>query len=195
MSDPQYPPQEPWSGPLPGSPPQPPSPGQSPAYPAPPPGAAATAPPYGQGATAYPPQAPWVQQQGQPWGQPGQPYGQPGQPWGQPGQPWGQPGGTPSRTNGLIIGLAIAGALVLALVLFLVLRDGGAPDAAREPTGLGTDAVLDGLARDCYDGDMQACDDLFWQSPAGSAYEDYGDTCAGRQGDDGGFCVNEFDSD
>jgi hypothetical protein len=28
---------------------------------------------------------------------------------------------------------------------------------------------------------MQSCDDLFDQSDAGSDYETYGDTCAGRQ--------------
>ena len=28
---------------------------------------------------------------------------------------------------------------------------------------------------------MQACDDLFFQAPAGSPYEGYADSCAGRQ--------------
>ncbi len=57
----------------------------------------------------------------------------------------------------------------------------GVPAATQEPTGLGDDATLDGLAQSCFDGDMQACDDLFDIAPFGSAYRAYGDTCAGRQ--------------
>ncbi len=33
----------------------------------------------------------------------------------------------------------------------------------------------------CFIGSMQACDNLYNQSPLGSAYETYGDTCAGRR--------------
>ena len=39
---------------------------------------------------------------------------------------------------------------------------------------------------------MQSCDDLFMQSDSGSTYEDYGDTCAGRQSPGGGFCTMVF---
>ena len=56
-----------------------------------------------------------------------------------------------------------------------------APAPTQQPTGLGTDAAMDLLANACFNGTMQACDDLYDQSPAGSAYETYGDTCAGRQ--------------
>ena len=55
------------------------------------------------------------------------------------------------------------------------------PDATQQPTGLGDDPAFDLLARSCFDGDMQACDDLFDQAPIGSNYRVYGDTCAGRQ--------------
>ena len=55
------------------------------------------------------------------------------------------------------------------------------PDATQQPTGLGEDPIFDLLARSCFDGDMQACDDLFDQAPIGSDYRAYGDTCAGRQ--------------
>jgi hypothetical protein len=55
------------------------------------------------------------------------------------------------------------------------------PPATEDPTGLGDDVVLNGLAEACHDGDMQACDDLFEQAPIGSPYMTYGDTCAGRQ--------------
>ena len=60
-------------------------------------------------------------------------------------------------------------------------RGGEIPPPTEEPTGLGDDAELNGLANDCYDGDMDACDLLFNRSEAGSDYERYGDTCAGRQ--------------
>ncbi len=58
---------------------------------------------------------------------------------------------------------------------------GPIPEPTEEPTGLGDDATFNGLAQDCYDGDMQSCDDLYDESPASSDYEAYGDTCAGRQ--------------
>jgi hypothetical protein len=57
----------------------------------------------------------------------------------------------------------------------------GIPDPTQQPTGLGDDPAFDVLARSCYDGDMQACDDLFDRAPIGSQYRAFGDTCAGRQ--------------
>jgi len=57
----------------------------------------------------------------------------------------------------------------------------GLPPATVEPTGLGDDPLLDELAQACYEGDMAGCDDLWRQSGVGSAYQDYADTCAGRQ--------------
>jgi hypothetical protein len=58
----------------------------------------------------------------------------------------------------------------------------------RPPSG---DAEYDGLAQDCYEGDMQACDDLFLESPSGSDYEDYGNTCGGRLPDpQGRYCAD-----
>ena len=55
------------------------------------------------------------------------------------------------------------------------------PPPTQEPDGLGTDADLDELAQECYDAEMQSCDDLYERAPAESEYEAYGDTCAGRQ--------------
>ena len=55
------------------------------------------------------------------------------------------------------------------------------PPATEQPTGLGDDLTLDQLAQSCFDGDMEACDDLFDSAPIGSNYRVYGDTCAGRQ--------------
>jgi len=43
--------------------------------------------------------------------------------------------------------------------------------------GYGDDPALDALWDDCAAGDYEACDDLYWQSPIGSAYEGYGATC------------------
>ncbi len=48
------------------------------------------------------------------------------------------------------------------------------------PQSYGDDAELDALYDACAGGDGQACDDLFFQSPLGSEYEDFGNTCGGR---------------
>ena len=60
-----------------------------------------------------------------------------------------------------------------------------APAPAMEPSGLGTNGALDQLASACFNGSMQACDDLYEtarQDPANvDTYTMYGDTCAGRQ--------------
>ena len=56
------------------------------------------------------------------------------------------------------------------------------PTATGTPEGLGDDPLLDDARdRPATIGDMQSCDDLFDESDAGSDYETYGDTCAGRQ--------------
>jgi len=49
-----------------------------------------------------------------------------------------------------------------------------------EPGALGPDPVLDGYAQSCFDGELQACDDLFYESAPLSEYERYASTCAGR---------------
>ena len=56
-----------------------------------------------------------------------------------------------------------------------------APAPTQQPTGLGTDEAMNLLAIACFIGSMQACDNLYNQSPLGSAYETFGDTCAGRR--------------
>ena len=68
------------------------------------------------------------------------------------------------------------------------------PPATQQPTGLGTDTTLDAMAQSCFAGDMSACDNLFFASPANSAYQAYGDTCAGRQPPFSGLCVDAFGS-
>lgn len=49
-----------------------------------------------------------------------------------------------------------------------------------DPGPLGHDPVLDAYADNCFAGEMQACDDLFFESPPMSGYEEYGVTCGGR---------------
>jgi hypothetical protein len=62
------------------------------------------------------------------------------------------------------------------------------------PEGLGDDPELDALAQDCFEGIMQACDDLYLRSDIDSAYETYGETCGGRVSEDEevGLCVFTF---
>jgi hypothetical protein len=51
---------------------------------------------------------------------------------------------------------------------------------AVEPGELGPDPVLNQYALACFEGDLQACDDLMYESPPLSDYEQYGLTCGGR---------------
>jgi hypothetical protein len=70
---------------------------------------------------------------------------------------------------------------------------GEVPAPTIEPTGLGNDPTLDGLAQSCYDGDLAACDDLYRGAEPGTPYRNYGDTCAGRQAENSGtWCVDAF---
>jgi hypothetical protein len=67
-------------------------------------------------------------------------------------------------------------------------EDPAAPSS--DPSDLGTlfgdadsygdDPRLDSLWDACEAGDGQACDDLYLESPFGSEYEEFGDTCGGR---------------
>ena len=44
----------------------------------------------------------------------------------------------------------------------------------------GPDPVLNAYAQSCFEGDYQACDDLYYESPPMSVYEEYGGSCGGR---------------
>ena len=57
----------------------------------------------------------------------------------------------------------------------------------------GDDAALDALWDSCAAGDGQACDDLYFESPLGSDYERFGDTCGDRFTDASVLCANELD--
>ena len=54
-----------------------------------------------------------------------------------------------------------------------------ATDPTAPPDSRGDDPHLDALWSDCAAGDMDACDALYRESPIGSAYERFGDTCGG----------------
>ena len=70
---------------------------------------------------------------------------------------------------------------------------GTIPPPTLQPTGLGDDPTLDALAQSCYDGDLEACDNLWRDSDDGSAYRNFGDTCAGRQPPNTGiWCADAF---
>lgn len=58
----------------------------------------------------------------------------------------------------------------------------------------GSDEELDALYDDCKAGDYQACDDLYNQSPSGSEYEDFADTCGDRN-EPSGYCVDIYEDD
>ena len=55
----------------------------------------------------------------------------------------------------------------------------------------GDDPTLDALYDACKAGDGQSCDDLFMDSPVGSEYESFGDTCGGRT-TGGTYCEQEL---
>ncbi len=48
------------------------------------------------------------------------------------------------------------------------------------PGDMGPDPVLDEYADACFAGELQACDDLFYEAPPMSEYEEYAVTCGGR---------------
>jgi hypothetical protein len=64
----------------------------------------------------------------------------------------------------------------------------GAPEYGER----GSDPLLDLLWEDCAAGDMGACDQLYRQSPVGSEYEAFGDTC-GATTDGGAWCETQTD--
>jgi hypothetical protein len=58
----------------------------------------------------------------------------------------------------------------------------------------GDSAYLDGLWSRCDFGDFAACDELFLESPVGSRYEAFGDSC-GERNEPGGYCEDLYADD
>jgi hypothetical protein len=73
-----------------------------------------------------------------------------------------------------------------------LLGGAGNSGSAGEPDGYGDDPELDALWDQCGAGDGDACDELFFSSPVGSAYEDFGDTCGGLFEAGTVFCSDEL---
>ena len=180
-------------------PPQPPAQEPPPAAAASPasPGGSAPLPPGGGGGPYG-----WAPHGTPPHGAP--PHGAPLPPaW---AQPWAAPVLEPrsSAKAPLVLAVVALGALLvggvagflIATVAFLTGAGGMVPDMgvgmaeeslgpveqfpAVAPGELGPDPVLDEYADACFAGDHQACDDLLYESPPLSEYEEYGSTCGGR---------------
>ncbi|MEO1062515.1 MAG: hypothetical protein AAFZ07_13945 [Actinomycetota bacterium] len=63
-------------------------------------------------------------------------------------------------------------------------------DAPAVPNDYGDDPTLDALWDGCEGGDLAACDELYWTTPVGSVYEEFGATCGRRtDGSTTGLCA------
>lgn len=58
--------------------------------------------------------------------------------------------------------------------------DSGGDTLMSDANAYGDDPALDALWDQCDAGDGAACDELYFSSPFGSEYEDFGDRCGGR---------------
>ncbi len=129
-------------------------------------------------------------------------------PPGWPGQPgWASP--APGTPTGLVVAALAPVAVLAALATVTLALTGGSrviadgPAAGYRGTGEPTDPPAPGdrdhdprfagLAADCRDGDMTACDELYFRTPLGHPYETYGSTCGGRLDEEtSGGCVTVF---
>ncbi|WP_336740302.1 M48 family metallopeptidase [Aureimonas altamirensis] len=66
---------------------------------------------------------------------------------------------------------------------------GGDPAPDTSQTSAATED-LDGLITTCREGDMQACDDLYYAAPVDSDEEEFGNSCGGRVPDNTQLCAN-----
>ncbi|SKC37294.1 DUF4190 domain-containing protein [Krasilnikoviella flava] len=84
-------------------------------------------------------------------------------------------------TVGWVVGVVLLGVAVDVLEDEGVLDDLGTGLSRATATEYGDDPYLDGLYDDCAGGDDTACDDLYWESGAGTAYEEFALSCGGRE--------------
>ena len=68
---------------------------------------------------------------------------------------------------------------------------GTSGDAGTDPQYYGDDPALDALWDSCEAGDGDACDDLYWEAPLDSEYEEFGSTC-GYRTEYAVFCSDEM---
>lgn len=102
------------------------------------------------------------------------------------------------RRTGLIVGI-IVGAVVFVLIGVGVFAFRAGQDVAGSGLFSGSSAnpapgnypELDALWEACDEGDYSACDDLFFEAPAESVYEDFGDSC-GNRNEPAGYCVDIY---
>jgi hypothetical protein len=119
-------------------------------------------------------------------------------PYGQPGYP---PAGGPPAKSGIpgwawaIIAVIVGFTALSIISIIAVTLLGSSASSTFETVGpsidgdrgpmlqgdeYGDNPTLDRLWDACAAGDGAACDDLYFRSPFGSEYEDFGNTCGGR---------------
>lgn len=82
------------------------------------------------------------------------------------------------RRTGLVVAIVVGVVLLLGALVFAASAIFGAIDTSAT---YGDDPDLDRLWDQCAAGSGQACDDLYMESPFGSEYEEFGDTCGSRR--------------
>lgn len=99
-------------------------------------------------------------------------------------------GGT-KKSNALwwILGGVGVLAVLGVVAVVMVLRSADLSLSDFERVGGGSPERLAVLWDNCDGGDMQACDDLYLESPVGSPEETFGDTC-GNRNEPSGWCVD-----
>lgn len=111
----------------------------------------------------------------------------------QPSAATTSPGGASSGSSRKVVWWVLGGIAALAvlgvLAVFLLLRGSGLSLGELDGVGEGSAERLFQLRASCDGGDMQACDDLYLESPFNSDDEAFGDTCGGRN-EPGGWCVD-----
>lgn len=101
---------------------------------------------------------------------------------------------------GLVLSAVTAVVLILVLVVFGATTQSVIQDVERsidrsvssDAFTYGDDETLDRLWDDCAAGDGQACDDLYFESPVDSEYEQFGDTCGNRVEAGAVYCAEEL---
>ena len=132
---------------------------------------------------------------------PAQAYGAPAAPYqtfGTPGYRYDHTAAAP-RSSNKVLWIVLGGVVLLvvlgiAAVAFFVsaVREGYEEGVSGLPgAGQSEEELLEELYQACADGDDVACDDLYFEAPAGSDYQEFGDTCGGRA-EAGSYCEGEL---
>ncbi|MFH5821634.1 hypothetical protein [Georgenia sp. AZ-5] len=133
---------------------------------------------------------------GNPFGAPVPPYGGSG-PAGAPAYAapsWQQPAGRSRRWVWWVAAGAVALVVVCVVAAAALVRASESGEGLLGGATYGSDPYLDELWDACADGDAQACDDLYNESPLFSEYEEFGDTCGYRFPDGGQWCADVMEA-